>query len=316
MAADPNVGQLLGTQQELSNWAGPYVTSMLGQGAAIANAPYQAYTGPLTAGESGLQTQAFQGLGSLAMPESTMGAYAPTSFTTPGVAQQYMDPYMEGAIAPQIAEAKRQAEIQRVQNAGRMTKAGAYGGDRQAILEAEGDRNLATGIAGIYGTGMEKAYQSGMGQFNTEEQRRQAAQDQTNQYGFNVANAQQAAGATQRAIEGEGIAADYSQFQTERDAPYKNTQFMQSLLQGLPLSTTSASYSTPSAIGQAAGAAEGARTVMDLFSGWGTPTTNGAGGSYAPNYNSATNPYTAPASTIGTAPTGIAGINVNTGLKP
>ena len=263
---DPNAGLPLGTEQALSSWAGPYVTQMLGQGAGLANAPYQAYTGPLTAGESGLQTQAFQGIGSLAMPESTMGAYTPTSFTTPGVAQQYMDPYMEGAIAPQIAEAKRQAEIQRVQNAGRMTKAGAYGGDRQAILEAEGDRNLATGIAGIYGTGMEKAYQSGMGQFNTEEQRRQAAQDQTNQYGFNVANAQQAAGATQRAIEGEGITADYNQFQQERDYPYKNTQFMQSLLQNLPMSTTGTSYTAPSALNQTMGLVGG---IMDLTKGWG-----------------------------------------------
>lgn len=263
---DPNAGLPLGTEQALSSWAGPYVTQMLGQGAGLANAPYQAYTGPLTAGESGLQTQAFQGLGSLAMPESTMGAYTPTSFTTPGVAQQYMDPYMEGAIAPQIAEARRQAEIQRVQNAGRMTKAGAYGGDRQAILEAEGDRNLATGIAGIYGTGMEKAYQSALGQFNTEEQRRQAAQDQTNQYGFNVANAQQAAGATQRAIEGEGITADYNQFQQERDYPYKNTQFMQSLLQNLPMSTTGTSYTAPSTLNQTMGLVGG---IMDLTKGWG-----------------------------------------------
>ena len=277
---DPNAGLPLGTEQALSSWAGPYVTQMLGQGAGLANAPYQAYTGPLTAGESGLQTQAFQGLGSLAMPESTMGAYTPTSFTTPGVAQQYMDPYMEGAIAPQIAEARRQAEIQRVQNAGRMTKAGAYGGDRQAILEAEGDRNLATGIAGIYGTGMEKAYQSGMGQFNTEEQRRQAAQDQTNQYGFNVANAQQAAGATQRAIEGEGIAADYSQFQTEQQYPYKNTQFMQSLLQGLPMSTTGTSYTAPSAANQTMGLVGG---IMDLTKGWGNtspPAATASGQSY------------------------------------
>ena len=285
-AVDPNTGLPLGTEQSLSSWAGPYVTQMLAQGAGLANAPYQAYTGPLTAGESGLQTQAFQGLGSLAMPISTMGAYTPTSFTTPGVAQQYMDPYMEGAIAPQIAEAKRQAEIQRVQDASRMTKAGAYGGDRQAILEAEGDRNLATGIAGIYGTGMEKAYQSGMGQFNTEEQRRQAAQDQTNQYGFNVANAQQAAGATQRAIEGEGIAADYSQFQTEQAAPYKNTQFMQSLLQGLPMSTTGTSYTAPSAVNQTMGLVGG---IMDLTKGWGntsspatttSPATTASGQSY------------------------------------
>jgi len=283
---------------------------MLGQGAALGGAPYQPYTGPLTAGESGLQTQAFQGIGSLAMPVSTMGAYAPTSFTTPGVSEQYMDPYIKGALEPQVAEAQRQAEIQRIQNAGRLTKAGAYGGSRQAIMDAETQRNLSRGIADIYGTGMEKAYQSGMGQFNTEEQRRQQAQEATNQYGFSVANAQQTAGATQRGIEGEGIAADYTQFQQERDYPYKQTQYMQSLLQGLPLTSTSTTYSTPSAVNQAIGTAGG---IMDLYnnwtSGWGNQASSGAGGGYGPNY-----PLNYPSSNV-TANTGLPGIKVDTGLK-
>jgi hypothetical protein len=52
----------------LSNWAAPYVTNMLGQGQALANAPYQAYTGPLSAGASGLQEQAFQGIANLTVP--------------------------------------------------------------------------------------------------------------------------------------------------------------------------------------------------------------------------------------------------------
>jgi hypothetical protein len=62
--ADP-VGQPASTTESLSGWAAPYVTGMLAKGEALANQPYQAYGGPLTAGQSGLQTQAFQGLAGL-----------------------------------------------------------------------------------------------------------------------------------------------------------------------------------------------------------------------------------------------------------
>ena len=69
MATDPslanastNVGDLdpLGTESSLSPYAGPYVTEMLGRGQGLASEPYQAYTGPLTAGTSELQTQALR----------------------------------------------------------------------------------------------------------------------------------------------------------------------------------------------------------------------------------------------------------------
>ena len=59
-------------------------------------------------------------------------------------------------------------------------------------------------------------------------------------------NAQQAAGATQRGIEEEGIAADYAQFKEERDFPYKQVQYQQSLLQGLPISAEEKEYIGPS----------------------------------------------------------------------
>ena len=52
-------GQQTGTESALSTYVGPYVTEMLGKGAALADQPYQAYMGPLTAGASALQDTAF-----------------------------------------------------------------------------------------------------------------------------------------------------------------------------------------------------------------------------------------------------------------
>jgi hypothetical protein len=186
-----------------------------------------------------------------------MGAYSPTSFNDPGVAQQYMNPYLSASLEPQLAEAQRQADIQRVQGAGRMTKAGAYGGSRQAIMESEGIRNLLRNMADITGQGYNQAFMQGQGQFNTEEQRRQQAQQSTNQYGFDVANAQQGAGAVQRGIEGEGIAADYGQFKEERDDPFKKLQYQQSLLQGMPVEAQANTYTQPTGLSSLLGGAGG-----------------------------------------------------------
>ena len=68
---DPMAGKATGTESSLSSWAGPYVTEMLGKGAALADEGYNAYMGPLTAGTSELQDKAFAGLGSLTLPTDT-----------------------------------------------------------------------------------------------------------------------------------------------------------------------------------------------------------------------------------------------------
>ena len=80
---DPLAGKATGSESSLSNWAGPYVTEMLGKGAALADEGYNAYMGPLTAGPSGLETAAFEGVGSLTLPTDQMGTsgYEQQQFT-------------------------------------------------------------------------------------------------------------------------------------------------------------------------------------------------------------------------------------------
>jgi len=268
---DPLVGQQLSTESSLSNWAGPYVTDMLGKGQALSETPYQAYMGPLTAGTSDLQNQAFQGVAGLALPQN-MGGYTPQSFTSAGTAQQYMNPYLQASLDPQLAEARRQAEISRMGDAARLTKAGAYGGSRQAIMESELNRNLMTKQADITGQGYNTAYDKAMQQFNAEQNLGMNAQNFTNQYGLNALTKQAELGGVQRGIESEGIAADYGQFKEERDYPYKQVQYQQSLLQGMPLATQSYSYQQPSAISSAGGTAGGIQSLIEyLFKDKTTP---------------------------------------------
>ena len=244
---DPNVGQQTGSESSLSSWAGDYVTGMLGKGQALANQPYQAYTGPLSAGQSTAQQAAFQGVGSLAVPTQQMGTFQPQQFTAQA-AQDYMNPYLQAALDPQIEEARRQAQISRLADASRLTQAGAYGGSRQAIMESELNRNLMQNLAGITGQGYQDAYTQAMNQFNVEQQRQQTAQDAANRYGLEALASQANLGAQERAIEAEGIAADIAQFEEERDFPYKQVQYQQSLLQGLPIAAQSYSYSQPMSV--------------------------------------------------------------------
>ena len=243
----------VGKESSLSNYVGPYVTDMLGKGAALAETPYQEFQGPLTAGASNLQQQSFTGIGNLQTP-TNMGV---NQFDATA-AQQYMNPYLMASINPQIDQARRQAEIQRVANAGRLTKAGAFGGSRQALMEAEGNRALGDRIADITGQGYASAYDRGLAQFNTE-------QDKRNQFGFDVLGGQATAGAVQRSIEQQGIGADIAQFEEERDFPYKQVQYMQSLLQGLPLEAQSVTYSEPSDFAQLMANVGGAETLGSIF---------------------------------------------------
>jgi len=242
------VGQETGRESSLSNWAGPYVTSMLGKGAALSNENYQGYSGPLTAGQSNLQNQAFQGIAGLTVPTEQMGNYQPQSFTQEGTAQQYMNPYVNAALQPQLDELRRQSEISRVQQAGRLTQAGAYGGSRQALADVELSRAMLANMANVTGQGYNQAYQQAQGQFNTEQQQGQQSQNFANQFGLQALANQIQAGQIERNIEQEGITADRLQFEEERDFPYKQVQYQQSLLQGLPIAAQSYNYAQPSAL--------------------------------------------------------------------
>ena len=228
---DP-IGSPSSQSASLSDWAAPYVTSMLGKGEALSNQPYQAYGGPLTAGQSGLQTQAFQGLAGLSAPTAQMGGFTPTSFTAGTTSQDFMSPYIGAALEPQIAE---------------------------------GQRNLLRNLADIYGTGMQQAYTQGMGQFNTEQDRAQQAQDMTNRYGLSALAAQQMAGGVERDIEQQGVAADYAQFQQELEYPYKQVQYQQSLLQGLPIEKQETTYVGPSGLSQGLGYVDALTQLYDAY---------------------------------------------------
>jgi hypothetical protein len=178
---------------------------------------------------SPLQQQAMMGLGSYVQPQqgsaasqiagdvagrsAASGYYSPLvaerfqlgrpqqvysdSFTAPGVSRAYMSPYMQNVVNVQQREARRASEIARQQQQAQAVGAGAFGGSRQAIVEAERQRNLAQQLGDIQAQGLQQAYGAGMGQFNAEQQAYLAAQQANQQANLQAAiqnlQAQQAA---------------------------------------------------------------------------------------------------------------------------
>jgi len=216
----------------LSPWVGDYVTNALGQGAALAAAPYQAYQGPLTAGPAGLQQQAFAGASDIASAGYTPGQFA-GGFGA-NQAAQYMNPYIQASLNPQLADLQRQSEIARMTDAGRLTKAGAFGGSRQAIMESEGRRNLLDKQAGLIGAGYKSAYDTGLGQFNREREAEEASRQFGAGFGLKTVDQLANLGNVQRGITSEGLAADKAQFEEERNFAYEMPKYQLGLLSGLP----------------------------------------------------------------------------------
>ena len=223
----------------LSPWVGDYVTNALGQGAALAAAPYQAYQGPLTAGASNLQQQAFAGGSEMAQAGYTPGKF--TNTFTSDVAQQYMNPYLQASLDPQLKELQRQSDIARLGDAGRLTKAGAFGGSRQAIMESEGRRNLLDKQQDVLGTGYKTAYDMAQQQYAKDRGDEEASRQFGANFGMKSVDMLSGLGAIERGITSEGIAADKAQFEEQRDFAYGMPKYQLGLLSGLPIGANTTS---------------------------------------------------------------------------
>jgi hypothetical protein len=276
-----------GTQiQELPEWARPYAKSALEKGAALSEKPYQAYDAPRIAGFSPLQQQAQQaaagmktnaatgagidvaGLAALqGLNQDYQGGQFEGGRFGGQQAAQYMSPFIQEALAPQLREAQRSSDIMGQQNAARAVGQGAFGGSRSALVEAERQRNLGMQMGDIRAKGLQDAYTQAANQFNADQARSVQAQqlgEQSRQFGANLGlqglntalqgagqlgalggqqfqqgmdinKLQSAYGGQQQALRQQGLTQAYEDFQNEQNYPYKQLGFMSDMIRGLPL---------------------------------------------------------------------------------
>jgi hypothetical protein len=128
---------------------------------------------------------------------STQPAYTGTMFTsnTSGINNQfdqnalnsYMNPYLSTILNPQLAEARRNANIEQVKNQANMIKSGGFGGGGGNLLAAENQRNLGNRLADITGKGYDAAYTQAQAQYNADQTRLLDAlreREKSGQYGY------------------------------------------------------------------------------------------------------------------------------------
>jgi hypothetical protein len=101
-------------------------------------------------------------------------------------AQQYMSPYMQSVVDVQQREAQRQADIAGTQRGAQAVKSGAFGGSRQAIMEAEAARNLAQQKGDIQAQGLQGAFGQAQQQYNADQAQRMQAALANQGMGYNV----------------------------------------------------------------------------------------------------------------------------------
>ena len=82
--------------------------------------------------------------------------------TNPNAISQYMSPYQQNVTDIQNQAAQRNADIARTQRGAQAARAGAFGGARQAIENAEANRALQSQLSANTAQGQQAAYQQAM----------------------------------------------------------------------------------------------------------------------------------------------------------
>ncbi len=187
---------------------------------------------------------------------------------------QAMNPFQQAVTDIAVREELRRAAPQRQALQAQAARAGAFGGSRGALLEAEFERNLGQRLSDIQTTGGAAAFDRATQRLEQERQRQIAGGQAVSGIGGQLAGlgAQEAsvlsagvgrqlsAGEAQRGLQTESITRGLEEFQREVDYPKQQIGFYSGILRGYqpPMNTyqtTAAPFSpTQQILGQAAAA--------------------------------------------------------------
>lgn len=139
------------------------------QAAKLANTALGYGQGSADIGQMALRAQGMgEGIAgqsqTLARQQAGAGAQYAQMATDPRVTQALMNPYTQNVLDVQNKEMQRQADIAGTQRGAQAARAGAFGGSRQAIENAEANRNLAMMKNANTAQALNQAYQQAQAQ--------------------------------------------------------------------------------------------------------------------------------------------------------
>jgi hypothetical protein len=258
-------------EQVLPEWYTQYAKDILSKATSATAQPYTPYNAPRVAGFAPEQEQAFSGF------QSSMGAYQPYlqsayqglqqgtgSFTAPGVASQYMNPYTQNVVAGIGSAAGRNLYENLLPAVNRtFVGGGTFGGSRSQEFTARAVRDANAAALSEQNKAMREGYENAQGQFNTEATRSVTAapymaslgnQFQT-QRNLDLAGLEQI-GSQRQQLGQRSADLAYQDFLNQREYPYEQVQRL-AAIGGQPSAQGTGSTSTtapgPSKLGQVGG---------------------------------------------------------------
>ena len=259
------------------------------------------------AGIGGALGTAGQGVNLSGMGYEAAGAgsrYAQQA-TDPNAMQAYMSPYMQNVVDVQQREAQRAANVARTGRNAQAVQAGAFGGSRQAIMDAEAERNLALQKGDIQATGLQSAFkdaqqaqqyganlglqgmqagmqgvgagigaqQAGYGQMISGAQNLAGLGQQQLASQQGIYNLQNTMGAQQQALEQQKLNQAMQDYANAQQYPLMQLGTMSNMVRGLPMQAQSTQQyvAQPNTLTQAIGAAGTGASLYNAFNPAGAP---------------------------------------------
>lgn len=285
----PSVTNTSTAVQGLPDWYQDYQKGILAKANAIANSPYPAYSGELIAPQGALTVaaqQQAQNLPNVGQPAQAAGQGALQSIANRGgavdqnVFNSYLSPYTNGVV-DQIARLGQRNLTENLlpQVNDTFTGAGQFGSGRNADFTGRVVRDANESILNQQAGALQAAYQGAMTGYLNGQGQLAGAGSSLGQLGLNqhsagiadVASLDQL-GQGQQTTQQNLDTALKTEFQNQANYPRQNIGFLQSILSGqqVPTSTTTVSNGPgnnyqPSALAQLAGAASGAAALSKLL---------------------------------------------------
>ena len=243
-------------QSEFPSELKPFISDIFGKAQAIQEQReeegFQAFPGPLQAQFAPAQTRAFEQIEQvtgatqpLFDEATTLAREATRSPTDPQEVAYFMNPFLRNVTDIQKREAQRIGDVKEQQLAAQAAQAGAFGGSRAAILEAERQRNLAQQLDDIEARGLAASYQDAQQRLANQRAREAAGATQLASLGSAIPAQQlkelgalSGVGAARQTQAQRGIDLARQEFEAEEAFPLRTLQEFSSILRGFPIEPT------------------------------------------------------------------------------
>ena len=241
-----------------------YSTTALKQAEDVANLGYTPYEGERVAefsptelaGRERAAELAQMGLGMPQVQQAVDVASQAADFTyaDPEAVQARMNPFLQAALDPTL-RAIREQQTQTLQGLGSQAQAaGAFGGSRQGVVEAEALKGFGQQMGDVIGTGYARAFDRATKLMGDEQARRLAGAqalsqgaNQLRQVGFADADVLRTLGAEERGLQQSQMEADYEQYLRSQAFPYQSlTARLSPLGYGSQVAGAAPTYQQPS----------------------------------------------------------------------